>query len=126
MTKNITTRIQKRRQNGSHRAVYIKVTALDVVTRDAHQFLQSTSLNTNYTENNFYKIKHFAFCFCVILRGIAKPVKRWATGWMAGVRFPEGARDLLLLSVQTGAGTHPASYPIGTGECSPGGKEAGA
>jgi hypothetical protein len=36
--------------------------------------------------------------------------------WTAGVRFPTGARYFSLLrSVQTGSGTHSASYPIGTG-----------
>jgi hypothetical protein len=36
------------------------------------------------------------------------------TGWMAGVRFPAGARDFSILhSVHTGSGAHPASYPMG-------------
>jgi hypothetical protein len=44
------------------------------------------------------------------------------TGWTIGVWFPAGARDFCLLrSVQTGTGSHPASYPMGTG-----GKAAGA
>jgi hypothetical protein len=39
-----------------------------------------------------------------------------ASGWMAGVRFPVGARYLLLLhSVQTGSGAHLASYLMGNG-----------
>jgi hypothetical protein len=63
MTKNITTRIQRRDLNGPHTAVYIKVTALDVEIRDAHQFLWPASLNTNYTKNNFYKIKPFCILF---------------------------------------------------------------
>jgi hypothetical protein len=37
------------------------------------------------------------------------------------VRFPAGAIGLSLLkSVQTGSGTHSASYPMGTGAVSPG------
>jgi hypothetical protein len=44
-------------------------------------------------------------------------------GWTAGVRFPAGARDFSLLhSVETGSDAHPASYPMGTGGCKPGGK----
>jgi hypothetical protein len=39
------------------------------------------------------------------------------------VIFPAGSRDFSLLhSVQTGSGSHPASYPMGTGGCLPGGK----
>jgi hypothetical protein len=32
----------------------------------------------------------------------------------------------LIHSIQTGSGTHPASYPVGTGDSFPGGKAAGA
>jgi hypothetical protein len=36
-------------------------------------------------------------------------------GWAAGVWFPAGARKFPLLhTVQTGSGTNPASYPMGT------------
>jgi hypothetical protein len=42
-------------------------------------------------------------------------------GWTVGVRFTAGARGLYLLhSVQTGSGTHPVSYPMGTGSLPPG------
>jgi hypothetical protein len=42
-------------------------------------------------------------------------------GWTAGVRFMSGARNVSLLhSVQTGFGTDPASYPMGTGALCPG------
>jgi hypothetical protein len=40
-----------------------------------------------------------------------------------GVRSPVGAEDFYSsLSVQTGSGAHPASYPMGTGGPFPGGK----
>jgi hypothetical protein len=46
---------------------------------------------------------------------------------MAGVRFPEGARDFYLLhSVQTDSGVHVASYPTHTGTSFSAGKAAGA
>jgi hypothetical protein len=42
------------------------------------------------------------------------------TGWMTGVQFLIGVRDFyLMLSVQTGSGVHPGSYPMGTGVCFP-------
>jgi hypothetical protein len=38
----------------------------------------------------------------------------------SGGRFPVGARNVsLLYNIQTGSGTHPASYTIGAGDCSP-------
>jgi hypothetical protein len=53
--------------------------------------------------------------------GIAQLVQRLATGWMAGVWFLAGERDVSLLhSIQTGSGFHPASYPVGTGGSFPG------
>jgi hypothetical protein len=43
------------------------------------------------------------------------------------VRFPEEAGNSSLHHrVQAGSGTHPASYPMGTGGSFPGGKAAGA
>jgi hypothetical protein len=40
-----------------------------------------------------------------------------ATGWMAGARFPAGARDLFpLRNIETGSGAHPASYPVDIGD----------
>jgi hypothetical protein len=40
-----------------------------------------------------------------------------AAGWTASVRFPAGASDFPLLhSLQTGSWSHPASYPVGTGD----------
>jgi hypothetical protein len=57
------------------------------------------------------------------LVGVIQSVTRRTTDWTAGVRFLEGARDSSLFhSVQTSSGAHPASYPIGTGGCPPGGK----
>jgi hypothetical protein len=46
-------------------------------------------------------------------------VKSLATGWTIGVQIPAG----ILFSyhcVQTGSGVHPASYPMGAGDISPG------
>jgi hypothetical protein len=40
--------------------------------------------------------------------------------WTTGVRFSAREKLFLLHSVHTGSGTHPASYPIGTGCSSPG------
>jgi hypothetical protein len=37
-----------------------------------------------------------------------------------------GQERSLLYVVQTGYGVHPTSYPMGTGDLSPGGKAAGA
>jgi hypothetical protein len=46
---------------------------------------------------------------------------------MIGVRFPAVAGKFSLRHrVQTGSGTHPASYPMGTGGSFPGDKAAGA
>jgi hypothetical protein len=43
--------------------------------------------------------------------------------WEIRVRSPAGAKDFCsILSVQTGSGAHPASYPMGTGGPFPGGK----
>jgi hypothetical protein len=43
------------------------------------------------------------------------------------VRFPAGTGNVSLHHrVQTGSGTHPASYPMGTGGSFHGGKAAGA
>jgi hypothetical protein len=43
------------------------------------------------------------------------------------VRFPAGAGNFCLRHhVQTGPGTHPASYPMGTGCTLPGDKAAGS
>jgi hypothetical protein len=45
----------------------------------------------------------------------------------SSVRFPAGAENFPLHHrVQNGSGAHPASYPIGTRGCIPGGKAAGA
>jgi hypothetical protein len=53
--------------------------------------------------------------------------QRRATGWTAGVLFPTGSRDFSVLhSIQPGYGIHPASYPKGIRDSSPGGKAAGA
>jgi hypothetical protein len=50
-----------------------------------------------------------------------------AKGWTAVVRFPAGARDFSLLpSIQTGCGTHLASYPTGIGGSFPESKADGA
>jgi hypothetical protein len=43
-----------------------------------------------------------------------------------GVRAPVGVKFFFLHFVQTGSGAHPASYPMGTEDLSPGGKVAGA
>jgi hypothetical protein len=58
--------------------------------------------------------------------GIAQSVYRQATGWMVRVRFAAQEQDFSLLhSFQTGAGTHPVSYPFAKGAViSVGGKAA--
>jgi hypothetical protein len=45
-------------------------------------------------------------------------------GREVGVRVPVGSRFCPLHVVQTGSGTHPASYPMGTEGAFPGGKPA--
>jgi hypothetical protein len=46
-------------------------------------------------------------------------------GWMAGVRFLEGACDFSLLhSIRTGSGAYPASFPVDAGGSFPGVKAA--
>jgi len=53
-------------------------------------------------------------------------VQRWATSWMIGVRVPAGAGNFSLHhSVQTGSGSHPASYSLGTVGSFPENKVAG-
>jgi hypothetical protein len=47
--------------------------------------------------------------------------------WTAGVQFPaEPTGFSLLHTVQTDSGVHTASYPMGTGGCSPKGRATGA
>jgi hypothetical protein len=44
---------------------------------------------------------------------------------LSGVRVPAGAGNFSLHHrIQTGSGAHPASYPMGTRGCFPGGKAA--
>jgi hypothetical protein len=44
-------------------------------------------------------------------------------GWIFWVSNPGmGKRCILILNIQTGSGTYPASYSIGTGHFLPGGK----
>jgi hypothetical protein len=47
--------------------------------------------------------------------GIAQSVQLRATGWAAEISFSVGERYFSLHSIQTSSGTHPASYPVGTG-----------
>jgi hypothetical protein len=50
-------------------------------------------------------------------------VKCLSADWTAGVRYPTEAEDFSSkLCVQTGSGSHPASYTMGTGGSFPGGK----
>jgi hypothetical protein len=66
----------------------------------------------------------------VLLRaGIAQSVQRLATGWTAErleFQYRYGQEFALLHFVQTGSGSHEASYPKGTEGAFPGGKAAGA
>jgi hypothetical protein len=53
-------------------------------------------------------------------------VYRWTTGWMMGVRVPVGTGNFSLHHrVQTGCGSHPASYPVGNRGSFLGGKASG-
>jgi hypothetical protein len=48
-----------------------------------------------------------------------------ATGWITEVRFPAGTRnEFFLHSAQTGSGTYPDSYLMGTGSSFLRGKDA--
>jgi hypothetical protein len=52
-------------------------------------------------------IGHFQLLLLILLR---------VTGWKAEFRFPARKRDFCLLhDVQSGSGTHPTSYPLGSG-----------
>jgi hypothetical protein len=44
-------------------------------------------------------------------------VYQWAMGWIASIWIPAGTRDFSLHSFQSISGSHPASYPMGTGGC---------
>jgi hypothetical protein len=77
-----------------------------------HRFLEGNS-KREWCTHRLYSVWSGA--------GIAQSWQWRATGWVAVVRFPAGAKVLSLLhSVQTGCGAHPASYPMGAG-----GKAAG-
>jgi hypothetical protein len=55
--------------------------------------------------------------------GVAQSVLCLTTDWMTGVWSQTEAEGVSSsLCVQTGSGTHPASYPMGTGGPFPGGK----
>jgi hypothetical protein len=52
----------------------------------------------------------------VLLHIQQKAYRDYATDWTTGVQFPAGDGDFSVRHrVQTGSGTHPASYPTGTG-----------
>jgi hypothetical protein len=58
--------------------------------------------------------------------GLAQSVYGSVMGWTTGVWFTSWVRDFPILhSTQTDSGTHPASYPICTGEYFLGGKAVG-
>jgi hypothetical protein len=58
--------------------------------------------------------------------GIFQSVYRWTKGWAAGVLPGRDKRFSPVHSIQTGSGTHPASYPMDTCGSFPGSKAAGA
>jgi hypothetical protein len=60
--------------------------------------------------------------------GVDDSVVGITTGWTIESDFEsrEGQEFFLLHVVQTGSGAHPASYTMGTGGSSSGGKAAGA
>jgi hypothetical protein len=54
-------------------------------------------------------------------------LSKYSDRWQANGRFySRQGQEISLHSIQTGSGTHPASYPIGTGGSFPEGKMAGA
>jgi hypothetical protein len=60
---------------------------------------------------------------CNVMSRVAQSVQCLTTDWTAGVRSPTEAEDFSSnLCVQTGSGAHPASFTMGTGGFSPGGK----
>jgi hypothetical protein len=68
-------------------------------------------------------------CLYLYRAGIAQSVERLATGWTTkGSNFKSRwEQELSLIHiVQSVPGTHPASYPTGTGGYIPGGEAAGA
>jgi hypothetical protein len=63
----------------------------------------------------------------LVLRAvIAQLVWCWATGWTIGVPGFHTRRGLEIFLLTTASEAHPASYPMGTASCFPGGKAAGA
>jgi hypothetical protein len=57
------------------------------------------------------------------MSGVAQSVQCLTTDWMAWVRSPTEAEGFSSnLCIQTGSGTHPASYAMGTRGSFPGGK----
>jgi hypothetical protein len=68
------------------------------------------------------------YYFCLFKQmwvGLAQSALIWTTDWAAGVLFLARAGDSSLLNiVQTGCGTHPVPYPMGTGGSFPWSKAA--
>jgi hypothetical protein len=75
------------------------------------------------TTGNFWKkIKHNLLSGAGIAQWYSAGLR---AGW-SGVRVQVGGGNFSPhLRVHTGSGNHPASYPMGTGDSSPGGKAAG-
>jgi hypothetical protein len=75
----------------------------------------------HYKEMFLYSYLHFTRA------GIAQWYSAELRAEWTGVRVPAGTGNFSLHHrVQTGSGAHPASYPVGTRCCFPGGKAAGA
>jgi len=46
-------------------------------------------------------------------------VRDWSVSTVTGLRVPSKVRGCLFATAQNGSGSHPASYPMGTGGSSP-------
>jgi hypothetical protein len=81
--------------------------------------------------NNYICVCNHLHKFTCTIMGSRNSSVGIATGYglddrEVGIRVPVWSKCSLLRSVQTGSGAHPASYPMGTGGSSPGGKAAEA
>jgi hypothetical protein len=102
---------------------------LEASSRTASQKIRLLIWNLE-VDCRFYK-SHLLAISSFLISGvvIAQSVQRRETGWTAGVRISAGASFFSLHNVQTGREAHPASFPMSTGDLSPGikrpGREAG-
>jgi hypothetical protein len=94
--------------------------------------VMSVTVYLRVKEVNSYEMRHlFKGGPCITIIDllhtffIGERYSNWLQAGQLGFRVPVGSRFSLLHVVQTGSGTHPASYPMGTGAFSLGIKQPG-